>query len=150
MTGEEAASLVMKAAQIGEGGEVFWLDMGEPVRIGDLVDRLITLATPAGAPRVPVETIGLRPGEKMREDLTNQGLEMKRTAHRRIWRARQQDVARLDVHRALRLLARACAAGDSAAALAAIRLAVSDYVPSQAVLELAGAEAGEAAHGRAG
>ena len=90
MTGEEAASLVMKAAQIGEGGEVFWLDMGEPVRIGDLVDRLITLATPAGTPRVPVETIGLRPGEKMREELTNQGLEMKRTAHHRIWRARQQ------------------------------------------------------------
>ena len=144
MTGEEAASLVMKVAQIGEGGEVFWLDMGDPVRIGDLVDRLITLATPAGTPRVPVETIGLRPGEKVREELTNQGLEMKRTAHHRIWRARQQDVARLDVYRALRLLARACAAGDTAAALAAIRLAVSDYVPSQAVLELAGAEAGEA------
>ena len=105
MTGEEAASLVMKAAQIGEGGEVFWLDMGEPVRIGDLVDRLITLATPAGTPRVPVETIGLRPGEKMREELTNQGLEMKRTAHHRIWRARQQDV------RAARGLPRAAPAG---------------------------------------
>ena len=138
MTGEEAASLVMKAAQIGEGGEVFWLDMGDPVRIGDLVDRLITLATPAGMPRVPVETIGLRPGEKVREELTNQGLEMKRTAHHRIWRARQRDVARLEVYRALRLLARACATGDAAGALNAIRLAVSDYVPSQAVLKLAG------------
>ena len=142
MTGEEAASLVMKAAQIGEGGEVFWLDMGEPVRIGDLVDRLITLATPAGTPRVPVETIGLRPGEKMREELTNQGLEMKRTAHHRIWRARQRDVPRLEVYRALRGLAKACAAGDAAGALDAIRLAVSDYVPSQAVLELTEAASG--------
>jgi FlaA1/EpsC-like NDP-sugar epimerase len=138
MTGEEAASLVMKAAQIGQGGEVFWLDMGEPVRIGDLVDRLITHATPKGLPRVPVETIGLRPGEKMREELTNQGLEMKRTAHHRIWRAKQRDVPRLEVYRALRRLNRACAKGDAAAALNAIRLAVSDYVPSDAVLELAG------------
>jgi FlaA1/EpsC-like NDP-sugar epimerase len=138
MTGEEAASLVMKAAQIGEGGEVFWLDMGDPVRIGDLVDRLITYATPKGAPRVPIETIGLRPGEKVREELTNQGLEMKRTAHHRIWRARQHDVARLEVYRALRRLTRACATGDTAGALDAIRLAVSDYVPSDAVLELAG------------
>jgi len=140
MTGEEAASLVMKAAHIGDGGEVFWLDMGEPVRIGDLVERLITLATPAGTPRVPIETIGLRPGEKMREELTNQGLEMKRTAHHRIWRARQRDVPRLEVYRALRLLARACAAGDAGGALNAIRLAVSDYVPSQTVLELAKAD----------
>jgi FlaA1/EpsC-like NDP-sugar epimerase len=139
MTGEEAASLVMKAAQIGAGGEVFWLDMGDPVRIGDLVDRLITYATPTGVPRVPVETIGLRPGEKIREELTNQGLEMKRTAHHRIWRARQRDVPRLEVYRALRQLTRACAKGDTAGALEAIRLAVSDYVPSEAVLKLAGA-----------
>src|SRR5689334_19070066 len=128
----------MKAAQIGEGGEVFWLYMGEPVRIGDLVDRLITFATPAGAPRVPVETIGLRPGEKMREELTNQGLEMKRTSHHRIWRARQQDVPRLEVYRALRLLSRACAEGEAGSALEAIRLAVCDYVPSQAAIDLAG------------
>jgi FlaA1/EpsC-like NDP-sugar epimerase len=135
----------MKAAQIGQGGEVFWLDMGEPVRIGDLVDRLITYATPKGAPRVAVETIGLRPGEKVREELTNQGLEMKRTSHHRIWRARQRDVPRLEVYRALRHLTRACAKGDTAGALNAVRMAVSDYVPSQAVLELAGAKPASAA-----
>jgi FlaA1/EpsC-like NDP-sugar epimerase len=104
MTGEEAAALVMKADRIGRGGEVFWLDMGEPLRIGALAERLIDLGTAAGAPRVPIETIGLRPGEKMNEELTTQGLEMHRTAHRRIWRARQQSVPRLDVYRALRML----------------------------------------------
>src|SRR4030095_9850611 len=138
MTGEEAASLVMKAAQIGEGGEVFWLDMGAPVRIGDLVERLITHATPKGTPRVPIETIGLRPGEKVREELTNQGLEKKLTAHHRIWRARQRDVPRLEVYRALRRLARACAKGDTAGALDAIRLAGSHYVARGGVLEAAG------------
>jgi FlaA1/EpsC-like NDP-sugar epimerase len=130
MTGEEAAALVMKADRIGRGGEVFWLDMGEPLRIGALAERLIDLGTAAGAPRVPIETIGLRPGEKMNEELTTQGLEMHRTAHRRIWRARQQSVPRLDVYRALRMLRRACARGDAAAALGAIELAVTDFTPS--------------------
>lgn len=130
MTGEEAAALVMKADRIGRGGDVFWLDMGEPLRIGDLAQRLIDLGTAAGSPRVPIETIGLRPGEKMNEELTTQGLEMRRTAHRRIWRARQQSVPRLDVYRALRALRRACARGDGSAALGAIELAVTDFTPS--------------------
>lgn len=138
MTGEEAAALVMKADRIGRGGDVFWLDMGEPLRIGDLAQRLIDLGTPAGAPRVPIETIGLRPGEKMNEELTTQGLEMRRTAHRRIWRARQQSVPRLDVYRALRALRRACARGDASAALGAIELAVTDFTPSALARSSAG------------
>jgi hypothetical protein len=73
----------------------------------------------------------------MREELTNQGLEMRRTSHHRIWRARQRDVPRHEVYRALRALVRACATGDAGATLDAIRLAVSDYVPSQAALGLA-------------
>ena len=81
MTGEEAAALVMKADRIGEGGEVFWLDMGEPIRIGDLAERVIALGTPAGGAPRPIETIGLRPGEKMSETLTAQGLEMRRTSY---------------------------------------------------------------------
>ncbi len=110
MTGEEAAALVMKADRIGRGGEVFWLDMGDPVRIGDLAERLIDLGTAPGAPRMPVETIGLRPGEKMNEELSDSGPgDAARRAHRRIWRARQHSVPRLDVYRALRMLRRACA-----------------------------------------
>jgi len=110
--------------------------------------RAAALAT---SPRVPIETIGLRPGEKVREELTNQGLEMKRTTHHRIWRARQQDVPRLEVYRALRRLTRACAQGDTAGVLNAIRLAVSDYVPSDAVLELTKAsEAADSAVVRGG
>jgi FlaA1/EpsC-like NDP-sugar epimerase len=138
MTGEEAAALVMKADRIGLGGEVFWLDMGEPIRIGDLAERIVDLATPAAVPRVAIETIGLRPGEKMNEELTSQGLEMKRTAHARIWRARQALVPRLDVYRALRGLRRACTRGDASAALAAIELAVTDFTPSALARQSAG------------
>ncbi|HEY6507477.1 MAG TPA: polysaccharide biosynthesis protein [Vicinamibacterales bacterium] len=133
MTGEEAAALVMKADRIGRGGEVFWLDMGDAIRIGELADRVIALGTPVGRRPAPVETIGLRPGEKMSETLTAQGLEMRRTSFQRIWAARQRDVARLDVYRALRLLRRACAMGNDAAVIEALTTAVADYEPSHAV-----------------
>jgi len=133
MTGEEAAALVMKADRIGRGGEVFWLDMGDPIRIGELAERVIALGTPAGRRPAPIETIGLRAGEKVSETLTAQGLEMRRTTFPRIWAARQRDVARLDVYRALRLLRHACATGDEAAVVMALTTAVTDYEPSDAV-----------------
>ena len=133
MTGEEAAALVMKADRIGVGGEVFWLDMGDPIRIGDLAERVIALGTPPGRRPAPIETIGLRPGEKVSEMLTAQGLEMRRTSYPRIWRARQRDVPRLAVYRALRRLRRGCASGDAVEVIEALSAAVADYQPSEVV-----------------
>src|SRR5262249_34823435 len=109
---------------------VFWLDMGEAIRIGDLADRIISLGTPPGRRPAAVEMIGLRPGEKMHETLTAQGLDMRRTAFSRIWMARQQDVPRIEVYRALRGLRRACAAGSDAGVIEALAMAVADYQPS--------------------
>jgi FlaA1/EpsC-like NDP-sugar epimerase len=130
MTGEEAAALVMKADRIGRGGEVFWLDMGEAIRIGELAARVVAIGTPRGMRPSPIETIGLRPGEKMHETLTAQGLEMAPTAVARVWRARQRDVPRLAVYRALRSLGRACERGDASAVVDALCAAVNDYEPS--------------------
>lgn len=65
MTVEEALELVIQAGAIGEPGEVLVLDMGEPVRIVDLARRLIGEA----GRQVPLEVTGLRPGEKLHEDL---------------------------------------------------------------------------------
>ena len=65
MTVEEALELVIQAGAIGEPGEVLVLDMGEPVRIVDLARRLIDEA----GRQVPLEVTGLRPGEKLHEDL---------------------------------------------------------------------------------
>ena len=56
---------------------------------------------------------------------------MKRTSHPRIWSARQKDVSRQDVIKAVRQIRRACASGDAAMALAAIAAAVPDYEPSE-------------------
>jgi len=121
MTGGEAVSLVLKADQIGRRSEVFWLDMGQPLRIGDLADRLIDIATPPGAPRVGIDVIGLRPGEKMHEHLTTQGLEMSATRHPRIWSARQAHLQPQRLTDMIRGLRRAVAAGDATRVLDALQ-----------------------------
>ena len=131
MTAEEAVSLIIKADLMGRGGDVFWLDMGQPLRIGDLAERIINWATPEGRPRVGIDIIGLRPGETLREELMTQELEMKATSHPRIWSARQRDVSRTSIQQAVTRLRRACAAGDAAMALETLIKAVPDYEASE-------------------
>ena len=132
MTASEAVSLVLKADLIGGRAQVFWLDMGEPLRIGDLAERFIAVTTPAGEQPVGIDVIGLRPGEKMREELTTQGLAMRSTAHPRIWSARQRRIQIDAVGTAVEALRRTVARGDADGALRAVELAVVDFTPSAA------------------
>ena len=70
MTIPEAASLVLQAASIARGGELFVLDMGQPVRIQELAERMIQLyVAQGGAKQIPIVYTGLRPGEKLYEEL---------------------------------------------------------------------------------
>lgn len=69
MSIKEAVLLVMQAGAIGEGGEIFILDMGEQIRIADLARNLVTLSGLEMGRDIQVEYIGLRPGEKIREEL---------------------------------------------------------------------------------
>jgi FlaA1/EpsC-like NDP-sugar epimerase len=131
MTAGEAVSLVMKADLLARRPETYWLDMGEPVRIGCLAERLLALEARLGFAAVPVETIGLRPGEKLREELTSQGLRMCPTRHRRIWVARQRPSSGSAVDTTMRALRRAVSRGDAADALALITRTVDDYTPSE-------------------
>jgi FlaA1/EpsC-like NDP-sugar epimerase len=134
MTADEAVALVLKADLLAEHPEVFWLDMGAPIRIGDLAERIIEHAIDAGLPPVGVEVIGLRAGEKVREELTAQGLAMKPTADARILSAAQPDVAADAIQSAVQALTRACAEGDGVDVIKAVSGVVSDYVPSAAAL----------------
>lgn len=131
MSVHEAVALVLKADALGDEGDIYWLDMGQPVRIKDLAERLIALATEAGDRPVPVVEIGLRPGEKLREELTTQGLDLCRTAHRRIWKARQPVIDQAQIHRVLRALRDDIRRGDTMSALADLCAAVPEYRPSR-------------------
>jgi FlaA1/EpsC-like NDP-sugar epimerase len=71
MTIPEAVRLVLQAGAAGHGGEVFLLDMGEPVRIADMAAQMIRLAGHEG--EVGIEYVGLRPGEKLYEELVHDG-----------------------------------------------------------------------------
>ena len=131
MTASEAVSLVLKADLIGRRPEIFWLDMGEPIRIGDLAARIAEHTAQCGHTPKGIEVIGLRPGEKLHEELTTQGLAMRRTAHPRIFSARQKPVTSAAVRTAIREAQRACASGDVSAALDTLTHLVADFRPSE-------------------
>jgi FlaA1/EpsC-like NDP-sugar epimerase len=131
MTAQEAVALVMKADLIGRGGETFWLDMGAPVKLMTLVERLQVLLERAGATPVPIRIIGLRPGEKLHEELTTHGLELCRTSHRRIWAARQPALDVALIRRVMRALRRDVEQNDSVSALSDLCAAVPEFQPSQ-------------------
>lgn len=127
MTAGEAVSLVIKSDLLATRPETYWLDMGDPVRIGDLADRMMQLEAREGFARVPVEVIGLRPGEKLREELTTQGLRMCRTSHRRIWVAAQSAADRESISKVERRLRMRVSRYDAAGALAWLAAAVADF-----------------------
>jgi FlaA1/EpsC-like NDP-sugar epimerase len=89
MTVEEAVGLVLAAAKMAEYGEIFVLDMGEPVRIVDLVH---SYARQLGITDYRIEYTGLRPGEKLEECLTSSADALSPTAHRRISAVRSTEV----------------------------------------------------------
>lgn len=84
MTIFEAVQLVIQAAALGEGGEIFVLDMGTPMKIIDLARNLITLSGLQEGLDIDVEVVGLRPGEKMTEELWVSDERLLPTQHRKI------------------------------------------------------------------
>jgi FlaA1/EpsC-like NDP-sugar epimerase len=85
MTIPEAVQLVMQAATIGTGGEVFMLDMGEPVKIIDLARDLIELSGLEEGRDIDIKVTGLRPGEKLFEEMFLEGEDYTRTLHHKIF-----------------------------------------------------------------
>ncbi|MEG0518333.1 MAG: nucleoside-diphosphate sugar epimerase/dehydratase [Bacteroidales bacterium] len=91
MTIPEACRLVLEAATMGEGYEVFVFDMGQPVRIADLARNMISLAGFEPGVDIKIEYTGLRPGEKLYEELLNDKESTIPTAHKKISVARVRD-----------------------------------------------------------
>jgi len=98
MTIPEASQLVLQAAAMGRGGEIFLLDMGEPVKIVDLARELITLSGFRPDEDIEIEFTGMRPGEKLFEELAMDGEDMQPTRHPKIsiWKNIPADETVLD------------------------------------------------------
>jgi FlaA1/EpsC-like NDP-sugar epimerase len=96
MTIPEAVQLVLQAAALGTDGEVFVLDMGEPVRVFDLATDMIRLSGLEPETDIEVRFTGLRPGEKMYEELFFQGADVSPTIHPKILRARDAESSALE------------------------------------------------------
>ncbi|MFZ3129474.1 MAG: nucleoside-diphosphate sugar epimerase/dehydratase [Rhodoferax sp.] len=133
MTIPEAAQLVLQAGAMAQGGEVFVLDMGEPVRIVDLARRMVELSGMSvrdDANRtgdIAIAITGLRPGEKLYEELLI-GDNPTPTAHPRIMKAHESYLAWPELEQQLETLHRAAGAGDVAQIKAVLQQCVHGYV----------------------
>ena len=91
MTIPEAVHLVLQTAAMGQGGEIFLLNMGEPVRILSLAEDLIRLSGLEPGKDIEINYTGIRPGEKLSEDLWDEGMHYQLTAHPEIFRVVEEE-----------------------------------------------------------
>jgi FlaA1/EpsC-like NDP-sugar epimerase len=128
MTIPEASQLVLQAASMGKGGEIFLLDMGEPVKIVDLARELITLSGFRPGEDIEIIFTGLRPGEKLFEELSITGEDMQETRHPKIgiWKNIPKD--RDTLRKGIAELVELAKAGRHDAIAAKIKQLVPEYI----------------------
>jgi FlaA1/EpsC-like NDP-sugar epimerase len=135
MTIPEAVQLVLQAATLGKGGETFCLDMGEPVRIVDLAQDLIRLSGLEVGRDIEIAFTGLRPGEKLFEELFLSGEEYARTSCEKIFVSRNSvkrplcDLPFSDLDAAVNALHSAAQLGDVAEGRRLLQLIIPEYQP---------------------
>lgn len=130
MTIPEAVHLVLQAGGLSSGGELFVLNMGEPVRIVQLAEDLVRLSG-LSATEMPIVFTGLRPGEKLEEELWEDDAVVEPTSHPEVLRVWEQDpIDGSQLARSLESLARAAASGDRLQLEAALAQWIPTYVPA--------------------
>jgi FlaA1/EpsC-like NDP-sugar epimerase len=125
MTIPEASQLVLQAGALGNGGEIFVLDMGEPVRILDLAHEMIRLSGLKPYEDIDIVVTGLRPGEKLFEELDMEDEKVSRTRHPKIFIGNISPVSEARVKAGVQRLVSLAKAGDEAG----VRRAFEELVP---------------------
>jgi FlaA1/EpsC-like NDP-sugar epimerase len=140
MTIPEAAQLVIQAGSLGQGGDVFVLDMGEPVKIADLAEKMIRLSGLTVRDErnlhgdISIEFTGLRPGEKLYEELLI-GEDVKPTEHPMIMRAEEDMLPWDELKARLQALLAAVSEDDYARVRVLLRETVHGYVPEGEIVD---------------
>ena len=92
MTIQEACNLVLEAGTMGSGGEIYVFDMGKPIKIFDIAKKMIYLSGLNYPKEIDIKITGLRPGEKLYEELMANGENKMRTHHKKIMIAKLKDI----------------------------------------------------------
>lgn len=128
MTIPEAVSLVMEAAAIAQGGEIFVLDMGQPVKIVTLAENLIRMYGKVPYKDVPIVFTGLRPGEKIKEELLMDEEGLQRTSNKLIFIGKQIDIDEESFAEQLKDLRDAALLNNEAVAIQALHKMVPTFI----------------------
>lgn len=127
MTIPEACQLIMKAATVGKGGEVFVLDMGEPVKISYLAEQMIRLSGKKPGDDIIIKFVGLRPGEKLYEELFHEQEKLLKTEYEKILLAQARRYDQESWMQQINELADACENGCSEEILGLLKALVPEF-----------------------
>ena len=124
MTIPEASQLVLQSGAIADNGELFVLDMGQPVKIIDLAENMIRLS---GVQGIEIVETGLRPGEKLYEELLVKTEELDKTDNSMIFIERDSALSKEEIYKKIDVLRDACNTGDDLIAKEALRSVVPTF-----------------------
>ena len=121
MTIPEASQLVLQAGSMGQGGEIFILDMGQPVLIADLARKLIRLSGLRPDLDIRIVYTGMRPGEKLNEELTGMGETVLPTCHEKIRVHQGQRIPQSEIAQQMDAIRSACSDRDADGLLSVLK-----------------------------
>jgi FlaA1/EpsC-like NDP-sugar epimerase len=129
MTIPEAVSLVLEAMVLGSDGQVFVLDMGKPMRIIDVARRVVELHGLVPYKDIDIVEIGMRPGERLYEELLTEVEGLTQTSHERLWIAEQERIDYSIIASAISELERAVRISDAQATVSLLQALVPTFKP---------------------
>ena len=135
MTISEACQLVLEASAMGKGGEIFIFDMGESVKIMDLAKRMIQLSGLEPDKDIKIEVTGLRPGEKLHEEVLADEENTLPTHHKKILIAKVRSNAYEFIHKEIEVLIQMFEAQDNQKIVSKIKHLVPEYVSENSIFE---------------
>ncbi len=135
MTIPEACNLVLEAGAMGKGGEVFVFDMGEPVKIMDMAKKMVKLSGLELGKDIKIEVTGLRPGEKLYEELLASSENTLPTHHPKILRAKVETYSHRAIKEHLDILTEIMIDGDVVGMVRKVKTIVPEYISQNSEFE---------------